>query len=62
MAGYVSEFTQFMNAWLQEHPEAIQARETGIALWWDKPQDEVTRERQQAAKVPVKPYYYDVNQ
>ncbi len=59
MAAYVSEFTKFMSAWLKDHPEAEAMREEGIALWWNKPQDAESAQRQNVAKVPTQPYYYD---
>jgi len=40
-------------------PEQRVEQQKGRALWWDKPQDDVSRERQRASTVPVKPYYYD---
>ena len=39
MATYESEVTQFMREWLAQHPEQIEVRKQGRALWWDKPQD-----------------------
>lgn len=55
---YVSEFTKFMNGWLEQHPEELQVRKEGRALWWDKPQDPATQESNQAARVAQKPYPY----
>lgn len=59
MAMYESEHTKFMREWLEKHPEERVEQQKGRALWWDKPQDDVSRERQRASTVPVKPYYYD---
>ena len=58
MALYESDHTKFMREFLEKHPEEVQEQKEGRALWWDKPQDQTTRKRQDAAKVPVKPYYY----
>lgn len=62
LKGYVSEYTQFMREWLQQHPEQIEEQNRGRALWWDR--GNLTPEelaRRAAVKVPQKPYYYDVN-
>ena len=59
MAMYESEHTKFMREWLEKHPEQRVEQQKGRALWWDKPQDDVSGERQRASTVPVKPYYYD---
>jgi hypothetical protein len=61
MAGYESEHTRFMREWLAAHPQEVEEQQKGRSLWWDKPQDVEEQRRYAAAKVPVKPYYYDVN-
>ncbi|MCB1938625.1 MAG: DUF3460 family protein [Rhodocyclaceae bacterium] len=61
MALYESEHTKFMREWMEKHPEESAEQKKGRALWWDKPQDADTRTRQNAAKVPVKPYYYQTD-
>lgn len=62
MAQYESEFTQFMRAWMQAHPAEAKEQIVGRALWWDKPPCSLESEAQTAAaKVPVKPYYYDLD-
>jgi hypothetical protein len=61
MAMYESEHTKFIREWLEQHPQERVEQQKGRSLWWDKPQDEETRRRQQASSVPVKPYYYDIN-
>jgi hypothetical protein len=58
---YESEFTLFMREWLEQHPEQRELRRTGLALWWDKPQDARARRGYDAARMPVKPYCYDIN-
>jgi len=58
---YVSEHTRFINEWLEKHPEAREEQRKGRALWWDKPQDEALNRGFARARVPQKPYYYDVN-
>lgn len=59
---YESEHTQFMRAWLEAHPEELAVRQSGRDLWWDRGyRDPAEQARLAAAKVPQKPYYYDVN-
>ncbi|MDP1956832.1 MAG: DUF3460 family protein [Rhodocyclaceae bacterium] len=59
---YVSEYTQFMNDWLKQHPEELAVQEAGRAMWWDRgahvPDEQ---KRLEAAEVPRKAYYYDIN-
>ncbi len=62
MALYESDHTKFMREWMEKHPEQSEEQQEGRALWWDKPQDQDTRKRQNAAKVPVKPYYYQTDE
>lgn len=62
MAQYESEFTQFMRDWMAAHPEQAAVQNAGRALWWDKiPRPLETIAQDNAAKVVVKPYYYDIN-
>ena len=61
MAIYESEHTKCMREWMEKHPEQIEEQKKGRALWWDKPQELDSQARAQASKVPVKPYYYDIN-
>lgn len=59
---YESEYTQFMRAWMQQHPEELDVQQSGRALWWDRgvlvPDEQA---RLATAQVPQKPYCYDVN-
>ena len=59
MAMYESEHTKFMREWMAKHPEEVKEQQRGRALWWDKPQDLETSQRNAAARVPQKSYYYD---
>ena len=59
MAIYESEHTKFMREWMKQHPEQIQEQQRGRALWWDKPQDLETLQRNAVSQVPQTPYYYD---
>lgn len=62
MANYESDHTKFMREWLQKHPEQITEAKKGRGLWWDKgTRDLDTRQRELAAEVPPKAYYYDAN-
>jgi hypothetical protein len=58
---YHSEFTLFMREWMEKHPEQREEQRKGLALWWDKPQNQEARRNQAAVRVPVKSYYYDIN-
>lgn len=59
---YESEHTKFMRGWLQQHPEELEVQRSGRALWWDRGVRSLDEQaRLAAAKVPQKPYYYDVN-
>ena len=58
---YVSDHQTWMNEQLEKHPEWVETQKTGRALWWDKPQDTTTTDRNAASKVAQKPYPYDVN-
>ena len=58
---YESELTKFMREFLERHPEELEERRKGRALWWDKPQDLETRHRRQQSNVPQKPYYYQTD-
>jgi len=60
-SNYVSEHTRWMNEQLEQNPEWVESQRAGRALWWDKKQDQESTASQTAAKVPQKPYPYDVN-
>lgn len=55
---YVSEFTKFINGWLDEHPEAREEQKKGRALWWDKPQDPEIQAANRDSRIAQKPYPY----
>lgn len=62
LKGYVSDHTRFMREWLAAHPEELEVQRTSRALWWDRGfRDPDEQARLAAARVPPKPYYYDVN-
>ncbi len=60
MAMYESEHTKFMREWMAKNPQEAQEQQAGRALWWDKPQDAETNRQYADAKVPTKPYYYQL--
>ncbi|MBV2263208.1 MAG: DUF3460 family protein [Thauera sp.] len=61
MAMYESDHTKFMREWMEKHPDQRDEQKKGRALWWDKPQSVEEQKRVAAVRVPVKPYYYDIN-
>ncbi len=56
--GYVSEFEQFMNGYLGDHPAAVAEQRRGWYIWWDHLQDFDALERAAHDAVPTPPYYY----
>jgi len=34
-SGYVSEFTQFIDTFLKEHPDVVEDQHTGWNIFWD---------------------------
>jgi len=55
---YQSDFTRFMNAYLEQHPELEPQREANRLTWWDRQVDFDDLRRWEASKVPQKPYVY----
>jgi len=49
---YVSEYTDFMNRFLREHPEVVEDQWVGRALYWDRNVDFRDQERAQQDRVP----------
>lgn len=61
MYHYQSEATQFLNDYLEKHPEEAQRRLEHRGLLWDvtlNPEDEANF---QAASLPRKPYFYQAD-
>lgn len=56
--GYVSEFTQFMNEFVAEHPEIVADQYRGRSMYWDKHVDMAEQEEAAQDSVPVDSYYY----
>lgn len=56
--GYVSEFTDFMNEFLKNHPEEITEQRKGWNIYWNKKVDFEAQEEAEKDSVPVDGYYY----
>jgi hypothetical protein len=57
-SGYVSEFEQFMDKFLAEHPEAVEHQRSGWDIFWDHEIDLNELDRAGRDKVPLKGYDY----
>ncbi len=55
---YVSDFTQFMNSYLEQHPDVAKGQIEGRALLWDKQVDREFQSKAQDSRVPQKAYVY----
>ena len=57
---YVSEFEQFMNGYLAEHPEVERDKLLGWRIWWERHVNpkELT---EQAHEKPQRPPYHSYN-
>lgn len=49
---YVSEFTQFIDAFLKEHPEVVEDQHRGWNIFWDHDVDLDELKRMEADAVP----------
>lgn len=56
--GYVSDYEQFLNGYLEQHPEVQEDRQHGWSIWWDQRLDLAEMDRQRESEVPAKPYRY----
>ena len=58
MEKYVSEHTEFIRRYLEQHPEEVEEQKRGRALWWDRGSRSLDeQQRETEAKVPPKAYY-----
>ena len=57
--GYVSDFTRFIDGYLQAHPEVRENRRRGWRIYWERPADFRELERTMADRVPEPPYHYE---
>ncbi len=55
---YVSEFDNFLDQYLQRHPEVQRDQRRGWYIFWDKDVDLAAQEQAQHDSVPLPPYYY----
>ena len=55
---YQSEFTQFINTFLERNPQVVEQQKRHRATWWDRPQDLAERERLEQAEVAPTGYAY----
>jgi len=55
---YQSEFTQFMNGYLQQNPAVESERRELRLTWWDKKVDFEEQRRFKEARIQQKPYVY----
>lgn len=58
---YTSDFTQFINQWLEQHPEEREEQQKGRSLWWDKPQSPENQKIRAESRVAQKPYPYQAD-
>ena len=56
---YISEFDNFIEGFLRQHPEVVADRERGWNIWWDHRIDLDELDKQHADTVPEKPYHYE---
>ena len=61
---YVSEFAQFMDGYLREHPEVRRDQMAGWRIWWERPQAQALKELELAMHDNQPPtvyhsYYYE---
>lgn len=50
---YVSEFTQFMQQYLAEHPEVVEDQRYGRQIYWDRQVDFAAQENASRDSVPA---------
>ncbi|MGL6072176.1 DUF3460 family protein [Craterilacuibacter sp.] len=55
---YQSEFTRFMNGFLEKHPEVDTERRELRLTWWEREVDLDDQRRWKEARVAQKPYVY----
>lgn len=58
MAMYQSNYTRFMNEFLEQNPQVQAERLKLRQTWWDRPQDLDELARFAASRVPPRPYAY----
>ena len=58
-SGYVSDFTRFIDGYLQAHPEVRESQRRGWRIWWERPASMHELALVHADSVPEPPYHYD---
>ena len=58
-SGYVSEFTQFIDKFIEEHPDVVENQRRGWYIYWDHNVDLAERDLAEKDSVPPKPYSYE---
>lgn len=56
---YVSEFTIFMNRYLEQHPEVVKDQQSGRDFGWHPKIDLVARQESELDRVPDDSYGYN---
>jgi hypothetical protein len=56
--GYVSEFTRFIDDFVEHHPEARADQRRGWSMYWNRKVDFAQLEQAEQDTVPTDPYYY----
>ena len=57
-AGYVSEFEQFMDQFLGQHPEVVRDQRKGWYIFWNRKTDLAELKKAEQSSVPMKGYEY----
>lgn len=57
-AGYVSEFSKFLQDLKEKNPELDREQREGRAIWWDKDVDPDLYKRFNESKLPQPAYVY----
>jgi len=57
-AGYISEFTKFLQDLKQRRPELDRGQREGRAIWWDKDVDPELYKRFDESTLPQPAYVY----
>lgn len=55
---YESDITRFLRELKQARPHLEAEQRKGRAIWWDRPQDLDTMQRNAQSRVPQAPYVY----
>lgn len=56
---YISEFGQFMDQFLEQHPEVIVDQRKGWKIFWDKKVNFSELDDLKEGSIPMKPYEHD---